>query len=99
MPVANYGYKDGSGDFFISIDTDLCTGCGDCATACPAGVLEVIEDELDPLGDEEVAAVSEDHRKKIKYSCMPCKPTTTPMEERKLPCIEACSPNAISHSW
>lgn len=99
MPIANYGYKDGSGDFFISIDTDLCTSCGDCVTACPAGVLEVVEDELDPLGDEEVAVVTEEHRKKIKYSCMPCKPTSTPIGERKLPCMDACSPKAISHSW
>ena len=27
---ANYGYKDGSGDFFITIDTDLCNTCGPC---------------------------------------------------------------------
>jgi hypothetical protein len=26
--IANYGYKDGSGEFFISIDTDCCDGCG-----------------------------------------------------------------------
>ncbi|MFX1511891.1 MAG: ferredoxin family protein [Promethearchaeota archaeon] len=95
MPVANYGYKDGSGDFFIRIDTDLCNGCADCVQACPANVLEVVEDELDPLGDEMVAVVTEEHRKKIKYSCMPCKPT----QDVKLPCMEACPQNAISHSW
>ena len=26
---ANYGYKDGSGEFFITLDTDRCTACGD----------------------------------------------------------------------
>ena len=26
--LANYGYKDASGDFFITIDTDKCDGCG-----------------------------------------------------------------------
>ena len=99
MPIANYGYKDGSGEFFIAIDTSLCNGCGECVSVCPAGVLAIVEDQLDPLGDEVVAAVTEEHRKKIKYSCMPCKPTTSEIEEQKLLCVEACSQNAISHSW
>ena len=42
--IANYGYKDGSGDFFIAIDTDKCNGCGDCVSACPYGVYVVGED-------------------------------------------------------
>ncbi len=28
--IANFEYNDGSGEFFISIDTDRCSGCGDC---------------------------------------------------------------------
>ncbi|MFX1254637.1 MAG: 4Fe-4S binding protein [Promethearchaeota archaeon] len=96
MPIANYGYKDGSGEFFIAIDTDLCTACGKCVEACPEGVLEMIEDELDPLAEDLVAAVRDEHRKKIKYSCAPCKPVTGRVE---LPCIQACEPGAIKHSW
>ncbi|MHA2298394.1 MAG: 4Fe-4S dicluster domain-containing protein [Candidatus Hodarchaeales archaeon] len=96
---ANYGYKDGSGEYFITIDQLNCDGCGDCVEICPAGVLEVMEDELDPLGDEQVVVVTEEHRKKIKYSCMPCKPSTSETSERKLPCVEGCPQNAISHSW
>lgn len=98
MPIANYGYKDGSGDFFISIDTDLCLGseCGMCVEACPTGVLELVEDELDPLAEELVVAVTEEHRKKIKYSCGPCKPVTGRTE---LPCMQVCKPGAIKHSW
>ncbi len=34
MTKANYGYKDGSGEYFITIDTDLCNSCGKCAEAC-----------------------------------------------------------------
>jgi hypothetical protein len=28
--IANYGYKDGSGEYFITLDTDKCDGCGKC---------------------------------------------------------------------
>jgi ferredoxin len=94
--IANYGYKDGSGDFFISIDTDKCDGCGDCVTACPYGVFVTGEDENDPFREEPVAMVIAEHRKKIKYSCAPCKPSTG---ERNLPCVSACKPDAIAHSW
>jgi len=94
--IANYGYKDGSGDYFISIDTDKCNGCGDCIPACPATVLEMVENEFDPFAENMLAAVTEEHRKKIKYSCAPCKPTGG---GKKLPCVMACELDAIAHSW
>jgi Fe-S-cluster-containing dehydrogenase component len=94
--LANYGYKDGSGEYFITIDTEKCNGCGACVEACPYGVMRIGPDENDPFREEPVASVEEEHRKKIKYTCAPCKPTTG---ERKLPCIEVCSQKAITHSW
>ncbi len=92
--LANYGYKDGSGDYFITIDTGRCLTCSDhpCVAACPAGVLEIVVDDY----DDTVCAVREDHRKKIKYSCAPCKPVS---ERPELPCVAACAPAALSHSW
>ena len=48
--LANYGYKDASGDFFVTIDTDKCNSCGDCVPACPADVFVVLdEDPNDPV--------------------------------------------------
>jgi len=92
---AHYGYEDGSGRFIITINTDRCNGCEDCVVACPAGVLEMIEE--DPLEPRRVAAVSEQHRNVIKDACSPCKPRG--YEQAKLPCGAACAPDAIRHSW
>ncbi len=95
--LANYGYKDASGDFFITIDTDKCDGCGDCVAACPPDVFLVVdEDPNDPLRDKPVAMVASDKKKKLKYECGPCKPTS---DRRPLPCVAGCKTDAISHSW
>jgi Fe-S-cluster-containing dehydrogenase component len=105
---ANWGYQDGSGKYFITIDTDKCDGCGKCVEACPYGVLEIGEDPADPMRDEPVAFMAKDHRQKVKYWCSPCKAYLTggaknaeDVEEakKKLPCIAACEPGAITHSW
>jgi len=96
--LANYGYKDGAGDFFITVDTDKCTGCGDCVEVCPAGVLEMVEDEFDIEAETPIAAVANEHAKKIKYSCGPCKPAQG-YTTADLPCVKACEPGAIDHSW
>jgi len=90
--IANYGYADGSGTFYITIDTDKCNGCGACVPVCPAQVLEVITDDY----DDEVAAVRDEVKKNIKYACAQCKPVT---DRPPLPCVAACEPGAITHSW
>jgi ferredoxin len=94
---ANYGYSDGSGNYFITIDTDKCNGCGDCAVACPALAFEVVEeDPNDPLNEEPVAIIVQEKIRKLKYECGPCKP---PTDAPPLPCVEACRQGAIAHSW
>jgi len=93
---ANYGYQDGSGEYYITIDTDRCTGCGDCVPNCPAKLLEVGEDENDPLNDDEVASVVHALRTTLKDACARCKPLT---DRPPLPCVAACPEDAITHSW
>lgn len=93
---ANYGYKDGSGEYFITLNTDLRNGCRKCVEACPADILDVGEDQNDPLNEDEAAFVREEERKKIKYTCGPCQP---PKDRPPLPCTAACDQDAIEHSW
>jgi ferredoxin len=95
--IAHYGYKDGAGEFFISLDTDQCSGCGDCVSSCPSGAFELRdEDPNDPFREIPVAVIKDSERNKIKYVCGPCKPV---IDRPPLPCVTACQPGAIAHSW
>jgi len=94
--IAHFGYQDGSGSFFIAVNTDRCTGCGECVPACPAGVFELVENPYDPLTGAVIAIVKETQRHRLKYACAPCKPERHPPP---LPCLAACQPGAIAHSW
>ena len=91
--ITYYGYSDGSGEYYIVIDDEKCNGCGKCMEQCPQEALELITMMVD-LEDELVAAVTEKYRKKIKYTCSPCKP-----ESGKTPCMLACEHEAITCTW
>jgi ferredoxin len=92
---AYYGYKDGSGEWFIIIDSDRCDGCGRCVGVCPADALEIGADEFDPMSEKQVARLKEGERKKVRYTCTPCRPG---YGEAPPPCAAACKPGAISHT-
>lgn len=93
--IANYGYKDGSGEYYISIDTDKCIECPTdraCTKVCPKNMFEIITDDY----DDQVAAVKQAHRKTLAYDCTGCKPAGG---YTSLPCTSACTAGAIKHSW
>jgi len=93
--IANYGYRDGSGTYIISVDTGKCDGCGRCVEACPPRILQLVPNDYDVEGGVMVAVV-EEHRNKLKYTCAPCKPTSGGVTPA---CIKACESGAITHSW
>ena len=93
--IANYGYKDGSGEYYISIDTDQCIDCAAgraCLGACPKQMFEIITDDY----DDEVACIKEANRRTLAFDCAECKPAAG---YDALPCTDACTPGAVRHSW
>jgi ferredoxin len=93
--IANYGYKDGSGEYYISIDTDKCINCPvgrACIAACPKSMFESMTDDY----DDEVVWIKPAFRRSLAYDCSGCKPSGG---RSSLPCTSACTPGAIQHSW
>ncbi len=93
--ISNYGFKDGSGDWVVTIDTDKCNGCGKCPEVCPAKILEVGPDEIDLFREKPVAFVKHGERQRVKYGCAPCRPG---YGAEPAPCVTICEPKAITHS-
>jgi len=46
------------------------------------------------LEDKLVVAVTEEQRKKLRYTCSPCKP-----ESGLAPCVQACGQEALKYIW
>jgi ferredoxin len=96
--IANYGYEDGSGFYYITVDTGICTICTDygCVEACPGAVYAIEMDDYDDL----VAVVDEGARKRLRELCSVCKGQNgSGGTERPLPCTDACPGGALRHSW
>ena len=87
MVIANYGYQDGSGEYFITIDTGKCNGCGECVKTCPKDLLEMIEDDYDEL----VPKVRDEVSHQIGFLCE--------AGDCGYKCHYVCAGGAITHSW
>ncbi|NLW65920.1 MAG: ferredoxin [Clostridiales bacterium] len=90
--IANYGYEDGSGHYYIKIDTSKCAECKDkgCVEKCPEKLFVV---ELDDF-DDEVVVIREDCRNTLRTNCALCKANG----EKEL-CRQACKFDAVGFSW
>jgi Fe-S-cluster-containing hydrogenase component 2 len=90
--IIHYGYEDGSGQYYVSIDAEKCNACADCIEVCPEKILAMEEVMID-LDFKQAAAVLEAQRKKIKYTCASCH------EGKGIPCVQACEKGAIAATW
>jgi len=88
----HYGYTDGTGNYFITIDAGRCDGCGECVKACPSGIFVVAEDDNGRLK----AKVREEARKKLAFLCPGFQACSS---EHEVNCHSVCLKEAISHSW
>lgn len=84
---------DGSGEYYIVVDSNRCDGCGLCVDQCSRRIIEIAKAMID-IEEKTVAMVKEEHRKNIKYACSPCRP-----DREKPPCVSACKNNAIKIIW
>ena len=89
-PRVSYGYSDATGDYFITIDTALCDGCGQCIPVCPAGILVLSQEGNAPPK----ATVREEARKRLAFLCPGLSHCPS-----QVTCHDACPKKAISHSW
>ena len=92
MKTHQYGYSDGTGEYFITIDVGSCDGCGECITACPSGVLTLGKNDDGQLK----CKVRDEIRKKLAFTCPGFQNCS---HENKVNCHSACPKNAIHHSW
>ncbi|HEY95932.1 MAG TPA: 4Fe-4S dicluster domain-containing protein [Dehalococcoidia bacterium] len=87
-----YGYNDATGDYYITINSVKCDGCGECITACPSSIYEIASDE----NGRSVAMVKETLRKKLSILC----PGVGNCNGReKGNCQAVCPGQALTISW
>jgi len=87
-----YGYSDGTGEYFITVDNAHCNGCGKCVPVCPGNVLAMAPDDTGQMK----AVVREEVRQSLAFACPgfeACNRT------HPANCHTVCPGGAISHTW
>jgi len=90
--ISHFGYRDASGAYYVSVDSERCTGCGACVTACPQQALEVVRTMVD-IDEQDVAQVKEPSRRRLAEVCGAC------ASARRFLCVVACAPRAVGVQW
>lgn len=90
--IIHYGYEDGSGRYYVSIDAEKCTMCGACITACPQKIIKSDLVMID-IDDKLVAVIDDASRKRIKDTCGMCH------KDGNVACVLTCNLGAISATW
>jgi ferredoxin len=87
-----YGYNDGTGDYYITINREQCDGCGKCASVCPEAVFEIVQED----GRKPKARVVETVRKRLSNICPGYRSCSSKHTDN---CRSACHKDAISLTW
>lgn len=90
-PKVNYGYSDGTGTYYITIDSGKCDSCAACVNTCPNTLLALSNEN-----GKTAAVIKPEMRKKISQSCPGISTCRNHIEKT---CQSVCKNNAISHSW
>jgi ferredoxin len=93
--MANYGYEDGTGTYYIKINTLSCAKCShkNCVNACPSKLFRIKENDW---GDE-IIVIIDQFRNDLLSLCIDCKSLGD--GDNLYPCQRSCDMNSISHSW
>jgi len=90
--IIHYGYEDGSGRYYVSINAEKCNACGACIDTCPEKIIKEDVVMID-IEDKEVAVVDDAFRRRIRDTCGVCHKTGT------IRCVEVCTMEAIEATW
>jgi ferredoxin len=88
----HYGYSDGTGNYFITVDAGRCDGCGECVSVCPSLIFKVVQED----GAQPKVRVQESARKKLALLCPGYTSCRSTQESN---CHSTCPKDAISHTW
>lgn len=90
-PKVNYGYSDGTGVYYITMDSAKCNGCNACVETCPNGLFSLSYED-----GKKSAVIKKEMLKKISQVCPGI---SVCRNQRENTCESVCKSNAISHSW